>query len=57
LLLIFDPGERASRSAENDTLRCSGTNTLSHTAVIEPEARKPAQYQVSSCLICDTGTR
>ena len=48
---------QASRSVENDTLRCSGTNTSSSTEVFEPVARRPAQYQVSSCLTSDTGTR
>src|SRR5262249_24621921 len=56
LLLSFDTGEQASRRVANDTLRCSGTKTLSSTEVLEPLAVNPAQYQVSSCFTCATGT-
>src|ERR1700684_3431394 len=57
LVLIFEPGDWASRSVENETVRCSGTKTLSSTDVIDPVARKPAQDHVSSCFTSDTGTR
>src|SRR5262249_61363155 len=52
-----EPGEWAPRSGANETLRCWGTNTLLHSTVFEPLARRPAQYQVSSSFSSDVGTR
>jgi hypothetical protein len=39
-VLICEPGEQASRRVENETLRCSGTSTLSSATVFEPEPRR-----------------